>query len=102
MRQLALYCSMPSKLPASNSSLRTVVVPGFDCGKEVTMPPDASGNDPTVTKAKDGRGGFFAVDRRTWHFVTSLGLDPAMPYLVMARATGGDDRSMMRSVGGLM
>ena len=48
---------------------------------------------PTVAKAKDGRGGFFAVDRRAWHLVTGLGMNPAVAYLVMARGTGGDNRS---------
>ena len=46
-----------------------------------------------VSLAKDGRGGFFAVDRRTWHFVCDLGMNAAVAYLVMARGTGGDNRT---------
>ena len=58
------------------------------------MPPDASSGDPApVTKAKNGRGGFFAVDRRAWHLVTSLGLNESIAYLIMARGTGGDNRT---------
>ena len=47
----------------------------------------------TVTKAKDGRGGFFAVDRRAWHLVSGLGLNQAIAYLIMVRGTGGDNRT---------
>lgn len=51
------------------------------------------GPDGDVIRAKDGRGGFFAVDRRAWHLVSGLGLNPAVAYLVMARGTGGDNRT---------
>ena len=37
--------------------------------------PDSS--SAIVTPAKDGRGGFFAVDRRAWHFTCNLGLNGA-------------------------
>ena len=46
-----------------------------------------------VLPAKDGRGGFFAVDRRAWHLVCNLGMNPAIAYLVTARGTGGDNRT---------
>jgi len=46
-----------------------------------------------VTRAKDGRGGFFAVDRRAWHMACNLGLNAAVAYLVAARGTGGDNRT---------
>lgn len=54
---------------------------------------EANQSTITVIKAKDGRGGFFAVDRRAWHLVSGLGLNPAVAYLVMARGTGGDNRT---------
>ncbi len=41
----------------------------------------------------DGRGGFFAVDRRAWARVCRLGMNPAAAYLVLARGTGGDNRT---------
>jgi hypothetical protein len=40
-----------------------------------------------------GRGAFFQIDRRTWQKVCSLGLNPAVSYLVMASGTGGDNRT---------
>ncbi len=45
-------------------------------------------------RARDGRGDFFAVDRRAWAFVCDkLGLNAAVVYLVLARGTGGDNRT---------
>ena len=41
----------------------------------------------------DGRGGFFAVDRRAWAHVSRLGMNPAVAYFVLARGTGGDNRT---------
>jgi hypothetical protein len=35
--------------------------------------------------------GFFAVDRRTWAVVCTMGLNEAVSYLVMARGTGPDN-----------
>lgn len=52
----------------------------------------------SVKTAGDGRGGFFAVDRRSWAFVCSLGLNAAVSYLVMARGTGGDQATTSWSV----
>src|SRR3954469_2298709 len=43
--------------------------------------------------SSDGRGGFFAVDRRAWTYVCRLGMNPAIAYLVLARGTGGDNRT---------
>ncbi len=54
---------------------------------------EAMADRASVTKAKDGRGGFFAVDRRAWHMVCNLGLNTAVAYLVAARGTGGDNRT---------
>jgi hypothetical protein len=41
----------------------------------------------------DGRGDFFAIDRRAWAFVCALGMNPAVAYLTLARGTGGDNRT---------
>lgn len=41
----------------------------------------------------DGRGRFFAVDRRAWARVCRLGMNPAAAYLVLARGTGRDNRT---------
>ncbi|HEV7267343.1 MAG TPA: hypothetical protein VGN83_20910 [Falsiroseomonas sp.] len=41
----------------------------------------------------DGRGDFFAVDRRAWAFVCGLGMNPAVAHLALARGTGGDNRT---------
>jgi hypothetical protein len=41
----------------------------------------------------DGRGDFFAVDRRAWGVVCGLGMNPAVAYLALARGTGGDNRT---------
>jgi hypothetical protein len=52
---------------------------------------------PMTTDPK--RGNFFAVDRRAWHHVCGLGgINPAIAYLVMARGTGGDNRTTSWSV----
>jgi hypothetical protein len=41
-----------------------------------------------------GIGEFFAIDRRAWHHVCSLGLNEAVgAYLVLARGTGPDNRT---------
>lgn len=44
-------------------------------------------------KRRDGRGDFFAIDHRLWAKVCGLGLNAAVAYLVMARGTGGDNRT---------
>ncbi len=46
----------------------------------------------------DGRGEFFAVDRRAWARVCRLGMNSAVAYLVLARGTGGDNRTTKWSV----
>ena len=46
----------------------------------------------------DGRGDFFAIDQRLWDRVCSLGLNPAVAYLVIARGTGGDNLTSSWSV----
>lgn len=45
-----------------------------------------------------GRGCFFAVDRRAWARVCTLGLNPAVSYLVLARGSGPDQRTTSWSV----
>ena len=44
-------------------------------------------------RSGDGRGDFFAVDRRAWAFVCGLGLNAAVSYLAIACGTGGDNRT---------
>jgi hypothetical protein len=39
------------------------------------------------------RGGFFAIDRRTWGKTCSLGMNEAVAYLVLAQGTAGNNRS---------
>ncbi|MDU0343172.1 hypothetical protein [Bosea rubneri] len=46
----------------------------------------------------DGRGDFFAIDHRLWPKVCGLGLNAAVAYLVLARGTGGDNRTTSWSV----
>ncbi len=51
-------------------------------------------SDPEARpQSDDGRGGFFAVDRRAWARVCRLGMNPAVAYLVLARGAGGDNRT---------
>jgi hypothetical protein len=38
------------------------------------------------------RGGFFAIDRRTWGKTCSLGMNEAVAYLVLAQGTAGNNR----------
>jgi hypothetical protein len=40
-----------------------------------------------------GTGDFFAVDRRAWARVCGLGMNAVVAYLVLARGTGGDNRT---------
>jgi hypothetical protein len=42
--------------------------------------------------------GFFAVDRRAWARVCQLGMNVAVAYLVLARGSGGDNRTTAWSV----
>src|SRR3954465_6693219 len=42
--------------------------------------------------------GFFAIDRRTWARACELGINPAVAYLVLARGSGGDNRTTAWSV----
>lgn len=41
----------------------------------------------------DGRGDFFAVDRRAWAHVCRFGMNAGIAYLTIARGTGGDNRT---------
>jgi hypothetical protein len=57
---------------------------------------ESEGPDPTANGS--GRGGFFAVDRRTWARACSSGLNAAVAYLVLARGTARDNRTTAWSV----
>jgi hypothetical protein len=54
---------------------------------------------PTILEAPQSKGrlstneGFFAIDRRAWARVCTLGLNMAVAYLVLACGTGGDNRT---------
>lgn len=50
------------------------------------------------TQADDGRGDFFAIDRRAWHAACDLSLNAAVCYLLMARGTAQDNRTTRWSV----
>jgi hypothetical protein len=41
---------------------------------------------------------FFAIDRRSWAAVCGQGLNAAIVYLVMARGSGGDQRTTSWSI----
>lgn len=43
-------------------------------------------------------GEFFKMDRVVWNSVCALGLNPAVAYFVLARGTGGDNRTSFWSV----
>jgi hypothetical protein len=43
--------------------------------------------------SNSGTGDFFAIDRRAWAHVCRLGMNAAIAYLVIARGTGGDNRT---------
>ncbi len=51
-----------------------------------------------MTSRATGAGQFFAVDRRAWGAVCSLGLNEAIAYLALARGSGGDNRTTSWSV----
>jgi hypothetical protein len=54
---------------------------------------------PTILEAPQSKGrlstneGFFAIDRRAWARVCTLGLNTAVAYLVLGCGTGGDNRT---------
>jgi len=47
---------------------------------------------------RQGRGGFFAIDRRIWAKLCGADIDMAVAYLVLARGTGRDNRTTFWSV----
>jgi hypothetical protein len=49
-------------------------------------------------RENDGRGEFFAIDRRAWATACALGINEAVAYLVLAPGTGGDNRTTWWSV----
>jgi len=55
-------------------------------------------SDKPERQPSDGRGHFFAIDRRVWAKACSLGMSAAVSYLVLARGTGGDNRTTSWSV----
>lgn len=55
-------------------------------------------NIEQLTVASSKVGNFFAIDQRCWAKACSLGLNPAVAYLVLARGSGGDQRTTYWSV----
>jgi hypothetical protein len=53
---------------------------------------------PSNLTCPAGRGGFFLIDSRTWTYVCSLGLNPAVFFLVLARGSQGDNLTTSWSV----
>jgi hypothetical protein len=51
-----------------------------------------------LEKRKGAKGGFFAVDARTWAKVCQLGMNESVAYLVHARGTGRDNYATTWSV----
>ncbi len=49
-------------------------------------------------KKKSGKGNFFAIDRRCWEQVCTLGLNEACAYLALACFSGGDNSTTSASV----
>jgi hypothetical protein len=60
------------------------------------MEPDSNTSAPPPSS--DGRGDFFAVDRRAWAHVCRLGMNAGVAYLIIARGTGRDNRTSKWSV----
>src|SRR3712207_769637 len=54
---------------------------------------DIVGDTESPPPSGGGTGGFFAVDRRARARVCGLGMNAAAAYLVLARGTGGDNRT---------
>ena len=48
--------------------------------------------------AKDVQGDFFAVDARAWQVACGLGLNETVAYLILARGSGGDQRTTSWSI----
>jgi hypothetical protein len=55
--------------------------------------PKTNTSDDPQTQAQSARGGFFAVDSRTWAWVCRHGMNAAVAYLVQARGTGPNNRT---------
>lgn len=55
-------------------------------------------SDGSADEAVVKGAGFFAIDKKVWNIVCDLGVNPAIAYLVMARGTGGDQRTTSWSV----
>jgi hypothetical protein len=58
---------------------------------------DNVSNTASKAPTNGGTGDFFAVDRRAWVQVCGLGMNAAIAYLVIARGSGGDNRTSMWS-----
>jgi hypothetical protein len=61
----------------------------------MTILPDSYNSD---NADKTNKSGFFAVDRRSWEMVCTLGMNPAVAYLILASGTGGDNKTTSWSV----
>jgi hypothetical protein len=59
---------------------------------------DISSDIGSRRSSRRGTGEFFAIDRRVWAHVCKLGMNAAIAYLVIARGTGGDNRTSKWSV----
>lgn len=59
---------------------------------------DNLGRDDKPKYRKRNAGNIFAVDRRAWAKVCDTGLNAAVAYLMLARGTGGDQRTVGWSV----
>src|SRR5438477_8718733 len=77
------FAKRKAQLKARRESAEVIFAP--DHGRRDDMPP----KEEAAPKA-DGTGNFFAVDRRCFHRACSLGLNPAVAYLIEARGTGRD------------
>jgi hypothetical protein len=52
----------------------------------------------SASRTGTGKGEFFAIDRRAWARVCTLGMNAAVAYLVQVRGTGADQRTTSWSV----
>jgi hypothetical protein len=62
---------------------------------------DNIGGDDKPKYRKRNAGNIFAVDRRAWAKVCDIGLNAAVAYLMLARGSGGDQRTVWWSVNAL-
>ena len=79
--------------------LAAVPNPGEDAGgSERRLCRDGEIGGQSANRPPDGRGHFFAIDRRAWAIVCTLGMAAAVSYLVLSRGSGGDQRTTSWSI----